>query len=78
VLSLGLTTVQFMLLSQFIIFHPRLAARVDRDHRDLHADLHSVAGQVRRRSAVSSASWWRLNLQTAFPLAARSRWPPST
>ena len=32
--------------------HPRLAAGVDRDHRDLHADLHSAARQLRRRSLV--------------------------
>ena len=32
--------------------HPRLAAGVDRDHRDLHADLHSAAAALRHRSAV--------------------------
>ena len=39
--------------------HPRLAAGVDRDHRDLHAHLHPAAGQLRRRPAVLSACSWR-------------------
>src|SRR5206468_4219465 len=32
--------------------HPGLAARVDRDHRDLHADLHPALAALRHRPAV--------------------------
>jgi hypothetical protein len=45
--------------------HPGMAARVDRDHRDLHADLRAAAGQLRRRSPVLRLLV-ALNLQTAF------------
>ena len=39
--------------------HPGLAAGVDRDHRHLHADLHSAAAPSSASTRCSSACWWR-------------------
>ena len=57
--------------------HPRLAARVDRDHRHLHADLHSAAAESSASIRCSSACWSR---STCRPLSCRRRWrwPRST
>ena len=49
---MNLSKTQFLMLSPGHHLRPRLAAGVDRDHRDLHADLHPAARQLRRRSAV--------------------------
>jgi TRAP-type mannitol/chloroaromatic compound transport system permease large subunit len=60
-----MTPVQFMILAQVIIFPAWLAARVDRDHHHLHADLHSAAREVQHRPLFFGLLV-ALNLQTAF------------
>ena len=52
VLSLDLTPVQFMILSQADHLHSRLAAGMDRDHHHLRADLFAAAEALRHRPAV--------------------------
>ena len=59
VLSLGLTTDPVHDAGAVHHLHPRLAARVDRDHRHLHADLHSAAAASSTSTRCSSACWWR-------------------
>ena len=54
-----------------------LAAGVDRDHRDLHADLHPAARQLRRRSAVLRPAGGA-EPADRLPVARRWRWRPST
>ena len=54
----------------------RLAARVDRDHRHLHADLHPAAAALRHRSG-SSACWSR-SICRRRSCRRRWRWPRST
>ena len=46
--------------------HPRLAARVDRDHRHLHADLHPAAARKFGIDPLFFGLLVALNLQTAF------------
>ena len=59
VLSLGLTHAPVHAARAVHHLHPRLAARVDRDHRHLHADLHSAAAPSSASIRCSSACWWR-------------------
>jgi TRAP-type mannitol/chloroaromatic compound transport system permease large subunit len=51
--------------------HPRLAAGMDRDHRHLHADLHSDCWHTSASTRCSSACWWR---STCRRPSCRRRW----
>jgi hypothetical protein len=58
-------------------FHPRLAAGMDRDHRHLHADLHSRCWRTSTSIRCSSACWWRSTCRRPSS-RRRWRWRPST
>ena len=49
----------------------RLAARMDRDHHHLRADLPAAAAALRTSIRSSSACWWR---STCRPRSCRRRW----
>ena len=55
----------------------RLAARVDGDHRHLHADLHPAAGATSTSTRCSSACWSRSTCRRRS-CRRRWRWPRST
>jgi hypothetical protein len=55
----------------------RLAARVDRDHRHFHADLHPAARRSFTSTRCSSGSWWRSTCRRRSS-PRRWRWRRST
>ena len=50
--GLDISPLTFLIIAQVDHLHARLAARMDRDHRHLHADLPAAAGAFRHRPAV--------------------------
>ena len=59
VLGMNLSPLGFLITGAAHHLPARLAARVDRDHRDLLPDLHPAAEPLPGRPASCSAPWWR-------------------